>query len=68
MLWLWKLNTFICADYRKVHLPNSVAYMVKKLFRVKFFLYKIEHKNRNIFEYTGIVLRGLAEVYVRIPA
>lgn len=67
MLWLWKLDSFICADYGKVHLSDSVAYMVTTLFSVKFFLYKIERKNGNNFENTGIVLRGLAEVDVRIP-
>lgn len=61
MLWLWKLDRFICADSGKVHL--SVAYMEKILLRVNFFfLYNIEHKNGNDFEYIGVVLRGLAEV------
>lgn len=46
----------------------TLAYMAKTLFRVIFFLYKTEHKNGNNFEYMGIILRILPEVYVRIPA
>lgn len=42
--------------------------MAKTLFRVIFFLYKTKHKNGNNFEYMGIILRILPEVYVRIPA